>query len=111
MAIAEWRLSQFSPTTRRPFESMNFHFLEAVADIRRVQFIDSNGLRVVGLNCDNRHSAMAIVRFQLLDALLIHLRDRAVIAREYYDQYRTGRVIGETMDLSIHSGQGEIRRR
>jgi len=34
-----------------------------------------------------------------------------MIAGEYYDQYRTGRVIGETMDLSIYAGQGEIRRR
>jgi hypothetical protein len=89
----------------------NFHFVEAVADVGRVQFIDSNGLRVVGLNCDNNDSAMAIVRLQLLDALLIHLRDRAMVAGEYYNQYGTGRVISETMDLSIHAGQGEIRRR
>ncbi len=53
---------------------------------------------------------MAIVGLQLLDAFLVHLRDRAVIAGEYDDQDRTGRVIGETMDLSIHAGQGEIRR-
>jgi hypothetical protein len=53
---------------------------------------------------------MAIVRLQLLDAFLVHLRDRAVIAGEYDYQDWTGRVIGETMDFSIDAGQGEIRR-
>src|SRR6266851_3168750 len=48
---------------------------------------------------------MAIVRLQLLDALLMHLRDWAVIAGEYYDQHRTGRVIGETTDFPSTPGK------
>jgi hypothetical protein len=83
----------------------NFHFVEAVADVGRVHSSIRMAFASFGLNCDNRHSAMAIVRLQLLDALVMHLRDWAVIAGEYYDQHRTGRVIGETTDFPSTPGK------
>src|ERR1700732_4834734 len=86
----------------------NFHFVETVADVGGVQFIDSNCLRVVRLNGDDGHAATAVVRLQLLDAFLVHWRDRTVMAGEYDAQDRTGRVIGKPMDFSIHAGQGKI---
>src|SRR5258708_38914405 len=92
------------------FES-NFHLVEAVADVGRIQFIDAKSLGVVWLDGHDGDAAVPIVGLQLLNALLVHLRNRTVIAGENDDQNRRGRVVGKRVSLSIYTGQRKIRSR
>jgi hypothetical protein len=75
---------------------------------RQVQFVNANSLRVIGLNGHDSHSAVPVIRFQLLDALLVHLADGTVIAGEYDDQDWACSIVGKAVDFPIHSWQGEI---
>ena len=87
----------------------NFHFVERVADVGGVEFVDAEGLRVVGLNGDECHATIAVVVSELLDALLVHLRDRAMVACENDDEDGARRIIGERMHFAIDTREREIR--
>ena len=87
----------------------NFHFVERVADVGGVEFVDAEGLRVVGLNGDECHATIAVVVSELLDALFVHLRDRAMVACENDDEDGARRIIGERMHFAIDTREREIR--
>ena len=80
------------------------HLGQAVADIRGVQFIDPDRLWIVGLNRYHGHAPVLVVRGQPPETLFIHLRDRAMITGEDYNQDWTRRIIAQLVRLSIHAG-------
>jgi hypothetical protein len=86
----------------------DFHFVEGVADVGGVEFIDTDGSGIIGLNGDNGDATIAVVVSKLLDALLVHLGDGAVVADENDDEDGAGRIVGERMDLAIDAGEREI---
>jgi hypothetical protein len=86
----------------------DFHFVEGVADVGGVEFIDTDGSGIIGLHGDNGDAAIAVVVSKLLDALLVHLGDGAVVADENDDENGVGRIVGERMDLAIDAGEREI---
>lgn len=86
----------------------DFHFVEGVADVRGVEFIDTDGSGIVRLNGDKGDATIPVVVSELLDALLVHLGDGAVVADENDDEDGAGRIVGERMDLAIDAGEREI---
>src|SRR5260370_747305 len=74
-------------------------------------FVDSDRFWVIGLDRHHRYAFVAIVRSELLYAALVHLRNRAVIARENNDKNWTRGVIRQSMRLSVHARQRKVRSR
>jgi hypothetical protein len=81
--------------------SPHFHFFQTVADVGRIEFIDANRFGIVGLNRNDCHTAIAVIGFELLDALFVHLRDWTMIAGEYDDQNGACGIVGQAMNLAI----------
>src|ERR1700757_321842 len=79
----------------------NLHFLEAVADVRGIEFVDSDRLGIIWFDRDDTCTAIFVLGGQLGKALLVHLRDRAMIAGEDDHQDSTGRVVREPMYRSV----------
>ena len=86
------------------------HFGEGIADVGVSHFAVADGVRVVGIDGDHGYAAIAVIGGKLLDALLIHLRDGAVIAGEDQDQHFAGAVFGQVVELAVDAGQVEIGR-
>src|SRR4029077_9031102 len=82
-----------------------FHFLQSIADVGGIEFIDANGLGVVTLNRDDGYTAIAVIVIELLDALFVHLGDGAVIACEYDNEDRAGGIVAEAVGIAINAGQ------
>src|ERR1700722_3993304 len=70
---------------------------------------EMDGLRIIPHDHHDRYAAAAVIRHQLLDALLIHRSDGAVITIEDNYQNLARRVVRETVRLPINTGQIEVR--
>src|SRR6185437_4252915 len=89
--------------------STHLHIVEGVPDIRErplAQFFCAIG---IAHDHDKRHATLLVIGDQLLYPLLIHLRDRTVIAGEDNCQYLTGVIVLEAVGLAVDPGQGEVR--
>ena len=96
---------------QKPVLSTDLHLFKAVAHVRGVQLVDGDGLGIVGLNRNHRNTAVPIVRRQLRDTPLIHLRDRTMVAGKHDYQDLAGGIVGELVNRSVDAGKFKVRRR
>jgi hypothetical protein len=85
------------------------HVVQRVADVGVSHFVEPNRVRIVGLDRDQRDSAVFVVCGQLLDAALVKLRRRAMIAGKRDDQNFTRRVFLQAVRLPVDCRETEIR--
>ena len=86
----------------------DFHFLESIGDVGGIEFIDAESVGVVGLNDDDGDALGSVGVEELLDALLVHLGDRTVIAGEDDGEDGAGGVVGEGVGVAVDAGEREI---
>ena len=89
----------------------DLHFLEAIAQVRVAQFVQSDRLRAVGRDGHESDFLILVVRGKLLDAALVGLGRGAVIAGENHDQDLRLAERVQAVGLAVHAGQAEIGRR
>src|SRR5260370_36301571 len=94
-----------------PVPGADLHFIEAVAHIRVAQLGQSDGLRIVGFDCNEVDALGLVIVDELLDTAVVELRSGAVIAGEDDRQERTIGVIAQLVDAAIDPGEREIRSR
>jgi len=86
----------------------DLHFIERIADIGVAHLVEADGIRIVGLDGDQRDAAVLIIPGQLLDASFIELRGGTVIAGESDDENLAGSVVGEAVSLAVDTGETKI---
>src|ERR1700691_5965623 len=89
----------------------DFHFFEAVAGVGGIQFVDGDRLWIIRLNRNHSNAAILVVRRKLRDTLLIHLRDRTMVADEHHYEDLACGVVGELMSRSVDAREFEVWRR
>jgi hypothetical protein len=86
------------------------HFFEGIAQIGRIELIDTNCFRRIGLDCGHRNSARTIGGVELRNPGFLHLRNRAVVAGEDDHQHRTRGIVAQPVVLPSIPGNSKIRR-
>jgi hypothetical protein len=104
-AVVEIRISEVLPG------HPDFHILERVRGVGGIQFIDAEGLGIVGLDDHDGDTFGGVVVVELLDALLVHLGDGAVVAGEDDGEDRAGGVVREGVCFAVDAGKRKIRGR
>ena len=84
---------------------------EGVADIGVAEFIEAQGEGIVGCDRDERDTPLPVVFRDCLNALLIRLRGRAMVAGKGNDQYLRIGEIGQCIGFPVDPWQTEIRGR
>ena len=67
----------------------DLHLGQAIAHIGRIQLIDPDCLGIVRLDRDDRNAFAPIIGGELLNTLLVHLGDWAVIASKDHHQHQS----------------------
>jgi hypothetical protein len=89
----------------------DFHLVEGIAHVGVAHFIQAHSIRIVGLDGHQGDAFVFVIRGELLDARLIELRGRAMIACKYDDQHFACGIVGQAMRFAIDSRKTKIRRR
>src|SRR5437660_11420597 len=88
----------------------NLHVIEGVADVRVSELIEPNGIRIVRLNGEKRDTLAAVIVRQFLDAGLVELGGRTVIASKNDDQDLGRGVVAQFVRFAVYARKGEIGR-
>ncbi|HET6898986.1 MAG TPA: hypothetical protein VFK70_11580, partial [Vicinamibacteria bacterium] len=73
----------------------DLHLLQRIAQVRVAQLVETHRLGIVRGDGDEGHAFGGEVVLQLLDALLVGLRGRTVVAGEHEDEHARGGVLRE----------------
>ena len=87
----------------------DLHVLERVAQVGVAQLVEPDGERVVRRDGDEGDALVLVVGVQLLDAVLVGLGRRAVVAGEDDDQHLGVGEVLQGVGLAVHARQGEVR--
>ncbi len=93
-----------------PILRAHFHFPKCIADVGVRHFVKPHGLGIVRHNRDHLHALAFVVVDDLLDALFIILRGRAVVTRENDDEHLRIGEIFQGVRFPVSAGQTKIRR-
>ena len=89
----------------------DLQFLEAIAQVRVAQFVQSDRVGAVGRDGHQGDFLILVVRGKLFDAALVGLGRGAVVAGENHDQDLGVAKRIQAVGLAVHARQAEIGRR